>query len=293
MSDGKKEGPSKMHSGISLDEKKALARQFLPTLRFDRKESYTPTNFIELFRRENGEIDFNCSEPKKRWCEKAKFDEKTTLCWFKPAVYVHFLESKPILIRRTTLNVALVIQYWLYFAYNGYYWGEIEVPLLEHLHDWEWIQVALIRSVQDNYSLFSYSISAHGTTVEVSDRNRLEFYKQEGFHCNRASHNFASIFQLVNKNRRKDIIISPNTDVPLPNKEKCPFRDTLIFLDTDYTPDFLAEFSFFPLLAAWERDNYKNINWEPDYWSLSVFRRFLELSRGFGDFYQRATHKKS
>jgi hypothetical protein len=281
-----------MHSEISLDEKKALARQFLPTLRFDKKEPYTLTNFIELFRKENGEIDFTCAKPRRRWKEKAEFDKGTNLFWFKPAVYVHFLENEAIQIRRKTLVIPLIIQYWFYFSYNAFYLGELEVPLLEHLHDWEWIQVALIKSEEGEYELASYSVSAHGTTVEVSDKKRLEGYKQEGFHMERGSHNFASIFQVINKARPKDIVISWDTKVPLPNKGQCPFVNTLIFLDTDYTEDFLAKFSFFPLQAAWERDLYKKAKWVPDYWSLSVFRRFIQLSRGFGDLYQRTTHQK-
>jgi len=135
-------------------------------------------------------------------------------------------------------------------------------------------------------------VSAHGTTVEVSDKYRLEMYKQEGFHSNRGSHNFASIFQLINKNKQDDVIINPNTLVPLLKNGKSPFLDALVFLDTDYTENFLTKFSFFPLLAAWERDLYNSASWVPEYWSVSAFRRFLELSRGMGDFYQKATHRK-
>jgi hypothetical protein len=282
------EGSGKMHSEISLDRKKALARQFLPTLRFDKREPYTPTNFIELFRKENGEIDFTCSKPSKHWREKAKFDEKTNLFWFKPAVYVHFLENKAILIRQKTLIIPLIIQYWYYFSYNGFYLGELEIPFLEHPHDWEWIQLALIKSEKDEYKLLSYSVSAHGTGVGVSDRDRLEIYKQEGFHVTRGSHNFASIFQVINKSKHGDTVISPDTVV----SGNCVFKDTLIFLDAEYTEDFLAKFSFFPLLAAWERDLYKKTAWLPEYWTFSAFHRFLELSRGVDDFYQKATHRK-
>ena len=155
-----------MHSEIGLDEKKALARQFLPTLRLDKREQYTPTNFIELFRKENDEIDFTCSESRRRWREKAEFDKETNLFWFKPAVYVHFLENKTIRIRRKNLIVPLIIQYWFYFIFNAFYLMEIEVPFLEHPHDFEWIQVAVTKSEEDGYKLLSYSVSASGLPEE-------------------------------------------------------------------------------------------------------------------------------
>lgn len=282
-----------MRSEISLDEKKALARQFLPTLRFDKRELYTPTNFIELFRKDNGEIDFTCSKPRRRWKEKARLDERTNLIWFRPAVYVHFLENKAIRIQQKTLIVPLIIQYWFYFIYNAFFLSELEVPLLEHPHDWEWIQLAVAKSEAEEYKLVSYSVSAHGTSIEISDKEKLEIYKKDGFHINRGSHNFASIFQSINKQSQEDTIISPNTIIQLPKTGNYVFKDTLIFLDAEYTADFLAKFSFFPLLAAWDRDLYSSAGWRPEYWTFSVFHRFLELSRGFGDFYQRVSRKKA
>ena len=274
-----------------MREKEQLAKEFFPTIRFHNKEFYTPTNFIDLARKPNGEIDFNCENPKENWRNKAKFDGKTKLFWFSPGVYVHFLENKSIQIRRVDITVSLVIQYWFYFAFNAFYWGGLEVPLLEHIHDWEWLQLALSKTNQDKYHLISYSISAHGTSVEITNKLRKEFYRQEGFHCNRGSHNFASIFQLPNQNEKKDIIISPDTLIPISENKRVHFKETLIFLD-DFTEDYLAQFSFFPLLAAWERDLYNAACWTPKYWSWSVLSRFFQLSRGFGNLYQRATRRK-
>lgn len=206
-------------------------------------------------------------------------------------MYVHFLENKAIQIRRFKIDIPLVIQYWYYFAYNAYYWGILEVPLLEHLHDWEWIQLALTKTAQGKYVLFSYSISAHGTTIEITTKKRKELFEREGFRSDRGSHNFASIFQLANKHQKNDLVIGPNTLVPLSENKRVHFKETLIFLD-DFTEDYLAQFSFHPLLAPWERNLYNAASWTPDYWSWSVLSRFLQLSRGIGNVYQHASHRK-
>ncbi|MFX1298465.1 MAG: NPP1 family protein, partial [Promethearchaeota archaeon] len=149
-------------------KKKELAKKFCPILRVDKKAIYTPTNFIELFREENGEIDFTGSKPVLKWKQKAKHDDKTGLYWFAPAIFVHFLENIDIEIAYKKQHIPLVIQYLYYFASSTFYWGSIRVSFVSHPHDWEVIMVALDNQGNDNnFRVKSYSISAHGNYIVI------------------------------------------------------------------------------------------------------------------------------
>lgn len=258
-------------------EKKTLARKFCPVLRMNNKEKYTPTNFIELFKKPDGKIDFKGSNPEVKWNRKAIFDKETDLYWFSPTAYVHFLEDIDIEIRYKKRRVPFVIQYFYYFAYNIYYWGQIQVPFLNHRHDWEVIQVALEKvGAANNYEVLSYSISAHGTFVEINDQRKIKFHKDNGFHCNRGAHNFGSIFYLPNRHRKKDIIIRPDTSVPVNADNRIAFGDSLIFLD-EFKLNYLNQFSFSPLQAPWNREFYHSATWLPEYWSWSLNRQIKQL----------------
>ncbi len=256
------------------EEHEALAKQFCPTLRFEKGALYTPTNFIELCKRRNGEIEFKCSKPKKKW-KKAGFDKNTGLFWFAPAIYVHFLEDVEILIRGNNIKVPIIIQYYFYYAFNDYLWGIIQVPFLKHPHDWEWIQVAL----DEKNQIISYSVSAHGTNLGISKKKQIEFFMKDGFHLSHGSHNFGTIFHTLNHPQKSDIKIEPETLIPSLGDKKIPFKDSIILLDHQYNINFLKKFSFYPVLAPWEYMLYHLSTWKPEFWTWSTFQRFVELSK--------------
>ena len=263
-----------------MEDKKSLARNFCPVIRFHKKESYTPTNFIELFKTEEGNINFACSRPERNWERKAKFDIETGLKWFSPTIYVHFLEDIEIEIGYKKQRVPLIIQYYYYFAYNEFFWGEFKVPFLNHNHDWEIIQLALTQLGENkHYEILSYSISAHGTFIEINDQIKIRSHNENGFHCNRGAHNFGSILYQPNQFRKDDIIIKPNTLIPIFESKRVPFKDGLIFLDEEYKREYLNKFQFFPLRPPWNREFYNSATWIPEYWSWSLNRQLTQLSR--------------
>ncbi|MHA1650726.1 MAG: hypothetical protein ACTSYB_11075, partial [Candidatus Helarchaeota archaeon] len=151
----------------------------------------------------------------------------------------------------------------------------IQVPFLMHPHDWEQIMVALNKDGE----LVSFSVSAHGTLLEICSGNELQQCMIEGFRCNKGSHNFGSIFQTPNKPQKDDIIITPETLVPIGNGEYIPFKDAIIILENKYDIEFLKKFSFYPIVPPWERYSYNPTTWKPKYWSKSPFQRFIELSK--------------
>lgn len=261
-----------------MHQKKALAKQFCPILRFHKKEPYTPTSFVELSRTPEGKIDFSGSKPEKKWRRKAKFDKETGLNWFTPTIYVHFLEDLEIETSRKREKVPLVIQYYYYFAFNEYFWGGVLVPFLNHRHDWEIIQVALDKIESKNkYEVMSYSISAHGTFVRIGDQRKIQFYKKQGFYCNRGAHNFGSIFYLPNQPKKDDVIVKPDTIVPTLDGEKKPFKDSIVYLDETYEMEYLEKFSFVPVVAPWKREFYDSATWIPEFWSWSLNRQLKYL----------------
>ncbi|NVM53624.1 MAG: NPP1 family protein [Candidatus Helarchaeota archaeon] len=268
---------------INMDGKKVLAKRFCPILRFHKKEPFTPTHFVELFRTAKGDVDFTGSKPERRWKKKARFDKETGLNWFAPAAYVHFLEDMEIEIGYKKRRVPLIIQYFYYFAYNEYFWGEIIVPFLNHRHDWEIIQVALDKvSGKDKYEILSYSISAHGTFLEINDQRKVQFHKTNGFHCHRGAHNFGSIFYLPNQPKKNDLIIKPETLIPTSDGKRIPLKDALIFLDEEYNLEYLKKFSFNPLIPPWKREFYYSATWIPEFWSWSFNRQLKYLIKVFG-----------
>ena len=103
------------------EERKAIVEDVFPILRFQKNARYTPTNFIELCKDRNGEIVYKCSNPKKNWDLKSKYDRTTKLRWYVPTVFVHFLEDVNLTIQHKELMVPLIIQFYYYFAYNNYY----------------------------------------------------------------------------------------------------------------------------------------------------------------------------
>ncbi len=267
---------------LGMEEKKDLARQLCPTLRFHKKEEYTPTNFMELFKNEKGEIDYKCSMPRRKWKRKAKFDPQTKLKWFASTAFVHFLEDLNIEIHFKKLRVPFIIQYLYYHAYNDYFWGELRIPFLMHQHDWEIIQIALVKlDSSDKYEILSYSISAHGTFMGIDDHQQIEFFKKTGFRFNRGAHNFGSIFYLPNPPRKDDLVIAPNTLVPTLSGDKIPFKESLTFLD-ELDRKFLNKFSFAPLIAPWKREFYNSATWIPEFWSWSLDRQLKQLISLFG-----------
>ena len=259
-----------------MEEKRALAIKFCPILRFNKRGPYTPTNFIELLRTEKGNMDFTGSQPNEKWERKAKFNKETGLRWFAPTYYVHVLEDVIIEIDYKRKRVPLIIQYYYYFPYNVYFWGELQVPFLNHHHDWEVIQVALVEfGAKNNHEIYSYSISAHGTFVVIRDKQRVKFYKENGFYFNRGAHNLGSIFYQPNRHNKDDILIRPDTLVPKIDGNKIPFKDTLINIDKEYEIEFLKKFTFYPILAPWKRHFYDSATWRPEFWSWS-FNRALK-----------------
>lgn len=258
-----------------MEEKKSFARKFCPVIRLHKKEQYTPTNFIELFRNQKGEIDFTCSKPRKKWNSKAKFDNETGLRWFAPTAFVHFLEDKDIEIRFKRRRIPLIIQYLYYFAYNDYFWGDLRIPFLMHAHDWEIIQIA-IEKLDDEYEILSYSISAHGTFLEIDDQKQILKFKETGFTCNRGAHNFASIFYQPSRPHKEDILIKPDTPLPNLNGNKIPLRDLLLFLD-EVEREYLNKFSFASIIPPWKLDFYNSATWIPEFWSWSLNRQIKQL----------------
>jgi hypothetical protein len=257
-------------NGIEI---KAIAKSVCPILRYDKKEIYTPTNFIELFRKNNGDLEYKCSNPKENWITRVKFDPQTGLYWFAPTIFIHFLQDVKILIRRKMISVPLIIQYFYYYAYNTLFFGLLKIPYpFSHPHDWETIQIALDK----NNELVSYSISSHGTFLGICSKSELSLYQTEGFPVTRGGHNFGSILQMPNQPHKTDIIITPATLVPISTDKYGPMKETLVFLD-DYKSEFLKQFSFFPVLPPWEKDIYDRSKWNPEFWSWPVIDRLKQI----------------
>jgi hypothetical protein len=266
----------KIQVGFNLEEKIAVAKRLCPILRIDKEEKYTPTNFVELFRGEQDKINFTCATPVKNWRKKALFDRETKLDWFAPTVYVHFLEDLEINIAYKMQKVPLIIQYWYYFAFNEFHWELVRVSFLDHLHDWELIQIA----IDKHNKVIAYSISAHGTNLGIGDQIKIEYHMKNGFHCNIGAHNFGSIYQTPNKYKKNDIIIEPNTLIPSLKGERIPFNESLTFLDTEYTKEYLEKFSFAPVLAPWKRKPYNSPTYASESWTWSPISIITMVLRG-------------
>lgn len=170
----------------------------------------------------------------------------------------------------------MIIQYWYYFAFNEFRWESVRVSFLDHLHDWELIQVAL----DEHTNIVAYSISAHGTNLGIDNITKIDYYMKNGFHCNIGAHNFGSIYQTPNAHKKYDRIIEPTTLVPSYNKKKIPFRDSLIILDTEYTRDFLEKFLFSPVLAPWKRKPYNSPEYASEGWTWSPIRILIMVLKG-------------
>ena len=249
------------------EERKAIVEKVFPILRFQKNERYTPTNFIELCRGRNGDILYKCTNPKKYWDLKSKYDRTTKLRWYMPSVFVHFLEDVLLTIQHQERTVPLIIQFYYYFAFNEYHWGPVRVPFLDHIHDWEMIQVA----INKNLEILAYSISGHGTVMGLGSPGRVKFHKEGGFACNLGAHNFGSIYQIPNRHDKDDIILTPESLIPTPEGERKPFKDSIIYLDS-FESDFLWNFAFTPVRSPWRGPQYDSATFSNENWSWSPLR---------------------
>ncbi len=253
---------------LGKEEKKELAKKYIPILRLHEEEKFTPTDFSK----------FKCRNPKKKWFKLCKVGIKKPFCLYKPTVYIHFLEGNRFFFKWETsyeTKDPLVIQYWYYFAFNEYY------TVLNHSHDWEMIQVVL----NQNKQLEGFCVTGHGWVTDVTDPELINIYQTEGFSCNKGAHNFASFFKGLSNGKITKRLNKHNEDkeikiIPKDHIKRTSSNENVIGINLTYKKNILkslemelkfldwnvdrSKYTSRKIPPPWKKNKYKRQFWETD-----------------------------